>query len=141
MDEDLVVVGQPAATQPPPAQGPSVLTILGFALLALNAAMAVYSSNRSLGVISFVAFLYLDFILLVYCLALHDGAPPGSARREHLKVAVWLLTTMLTFASWPLLEFWFQITANVAGNSSMSFQNHTTCTQQLHRAYLPTVPW
>ncbi|CAN6237552.1 unnamed protein product [Urochloa humidicola] len=135
MDEALLE--QPAA-QPPPGHGPSLLTIVGLAFLALNAAMTVYSSDRGLGAISFAAFFYLDFILLVYCMALHDEAAPGSARREHLKVAVWLLATMLTFAFWPLLDFWFKVVGNLTENSSMTFQNHTSCAQ-LHYPYLASV--
>ncbi|WVZ77329.1 hypothetical protein U9M48_025208 [Paspalum notatum var. saurae] len=90
-------------------KGPSLLGILGFLLLAFNAATAVYSAHRGLGAIAFVAFCYLDIILLIYCLRLYETTPPGTPRRGHLRVAMWLLTTALTFAFYPLVEFWLQI--------------------------------
>ncbi|CAO2037680.1 unnamed protein product [Urochloa humidicola] len=134
---DEAQIDQPVALAAP-IHGPSLLTIVGFAFLALNTAITVYCSDKGLGAIAFVAFFYLDFILLVYCLALHDAAAPGSPRREHLKVAVWLLTTMLTFVFWPLLDLWFKVVGNLTQNSSMTFQNHTSCAQ-LHLPYQPSV--
>ncbi|WVZ77331.1 hypothetical protein U9M48_025210 [Paspalum notatum var. saurae] len=88
---------------------PSLVTILGFLLLTFNAAMVVYSSDRGLGAVAFVTFCYLDISLLIYCLRLYAITPPGTPRREHLRVSMWLLTTALTFAFWPLLELWLQI--------------------------------
>ncbi|TVU33067.1 hypothetical protein EJB05_24852, partial [Eragrostis curvula] len=78
--------------------GPSLFTLVGFAFLTFNSAMAVYRSNGDLAAISFVGFSYLDLVLLFYCLHLYERTPPESPRREHLKMAVWLLTTMLTAA-------------------------------------------
>lgn len=130
---------EPLLEQPAP-HGPSLLTIMSFVFLTFNAAMAVYSYNRAMGAITFLAFSYLDLILLVYCLALYEETAPGSPRREHLKMAVWLLATMLTFALWPLLEFWFMDVVNATGDSRrMTNQNKTSCTQ-LHHPYLPVVP-
>ncbi|RLN09963.1 uncharacterized protein C2845_PM11G00050 [Panicum miliaceum] len=68
---------------PRAARGPSLLTIVGSAFLAFNAAAAVYSADRGLGAVSFAAFSGLDLLLLLYCLRLHGRAPPGSSRREH----------------------------------------------------------
>lgn len=128
------------AAPPAPVHGPSLVTIISFVFLTFNAVMAVNSWSQALGAISFVAFSYLDFILLVYCLALYEGTPPGSPRREHLKVAVWLLATMLFFALGALTEFWFLVVAKVTENSStLTFQNHTSCAQLCH-LYLPAVP-
>ena len=136
MDEEAPLLEQPAAQPAAPGRGPSLLAIVGLAFLAFNAATAVYLADRGLGGISFSAFSSLDLLLLIYCLRLHErAAPPGSPRREHLKVAVWLLATMLTFAFWPLLDFWFPIVANAAENSSMAFQNRASCAP-----YLPSVP-
>uniref|UniRef100_A0A0A9DDQ8 Uncharacterized protein n=1 Tax=Arundo donax TaxID=35708 RepID=A0A0A9DDQ8_ARUDO len=78
--------------------GPSLLTVIGFLFLTFNSGMAVYRSNGDLVVISFVGFSYLDLVLLFYCLRLYERTPPESPRREHLKMVVWLLTTMLTAA-------------------------------------------
>ncbi|TVU33076.1 hypothetical protein EJB05_24861, partial [Eragrostis curvula] len=77
---------------------PSLLTWIGFGFLTFNSGMAVYRSNGDMAAISFVGFSYLDLVLLFYCLRLYERTPPESPRREHLKMAVWLLTTMLTAA-------------------------------------------
>jgi len=78
--------------------GISLLTIIGFMFLTFNSGMAVYRSNGDLGAISFVGFSYVDLVSLFYCLRWYESTPPESPRREHLKMAVWLLTTMLTAA-------------------------------------------
>jgi len=78
--------------------GTSLLTIIGFIFLTFNSGMAVYQSNGDLGAISFVGFSYADLVSLFYCLRWYESTPPESPRREHLKMAVWLLTTMLTAA-------------------------------------------
>ncbi|GJM90603.1 hypothetical protein PR202_ga06903 [Eleusine coracana subsp. coracana] len=39
-----------------------------------------------------------DLVLLFACLRLYERAPAQSSTREQLKVAVWILTTLLTFA-------------------------------------------
>jgi hypothetical protein len=75
-----------------------LLMLISFIFLTFNSGMAVYKSNGDLVAISFVGFSYLDLVLLFFCLRLYERAPPESARREHLKMAVWLLTTMLTAA-------------------------------------------
>ena len=74
------------------------LTVVGFLFLTFNSGMAVYRSNGDLGAIFFVAFSYVDLVSLFYCLRWYESTPPESPRREHLKMAVWLLTTMLTAA-------------------------------------------
>ncbi|KAG2649515.1 hypothetical protein PVAP13_1NG114252 [Panicum virgatum] len=132
MDNETLEIKQPVAQPAAPGYSPSLLTIVGSAFLAFNAATAVYSAHRGLGAIAFAAFSFLD-LLLIYCLRLHETAAPP--RREHLKVAVWLLATMLTFAFWPLLDFWFPIVANAPENSSVASQNHSSCAP-----YLPSVP-
>jgi len=78
--------------------GISLLTVMGFLFLTFNSGMAVYRSNGDYGAIAFVAFSYLDLVSLFYCLRLYERTTPESPRREHLKMAVWLLTTMLTAA-------------------------------------------
>jgi len=45
-----------------------------------------------------VGFSYADLVSLFYCLRWYESTPPESPRREHLKMAVWLLTMMLTAA-------------------------------------------
>jgi hypothetical protein len=74
------------------------LTLIAFIFLTFNSAMAVYKSNGNLSAIAFVGFSYLDLVMLFYCLRLYERTPPESPRRGHLKMAVWLLTTMLTAA-------------------------------------------
>ncbi|OEL16465.1 hypothetical protein BAE44_0022516 [Dichanthelium oligosanthes] len=72
------------------------LTILGFAFLSFNSGMAIHRSLGDRGAIAFVSFSYLDLLALFYCLRQFESAEPGSALRDWLKVAVWLLTTALT---------------------------------------------
>lgn len=47
---------------------------------------------------AFVAFSYVDLVLLFCCLRWFESAAPGSPTRGKLKVAVWVLTTLLTLA-------------------------------------------
>ncbi|CAN6243580.1 unnamed protein product [Urochloa humidicola] len=77
---------------------PSLLTIVGFGFLTFNSFMAVYRSNGDVGAISFVVFSFLDLVLLFYFLRRYERTPAESPRREHIKMAVWLLTTLLTAA-------------------------------------------
>ncbi|RCV04871.1 hypothetical protein SETIT_1G036100v2 [Setaria italica] len=77
---------------------PSLLTVIGFIFLTFNSVMAVYRSNADGKTISFVVFFYLDLVVLFYFLRQFEKAPPDSPRREHIKMVVWLLTTMLTTA-------------------------------------------
>jgi hypothetical protein len=77
---------------------PSLLTIIGFAFLTFNSFMAVYRSNGDVGAISFVAFSYSVLVLLFYCLRRFETTPPESPSRDRIKMAVWLLTTLLTAA-------------------------------------------
>jgi len=77
---------------------PSLLTVAGFVFLTFNSVMAVYRSNVDMGAIFFVVFSYLDLVTLFYLLHQFEKTPPLSPRREHMKMEVWLLTTMLTAA-------------------------------------------
>lgn len=77
--------------------GFSWLTALGFAFLTFNSAMAIYRSNGDAAAVAFVAFSYVDLVLLFVCLRWFEKAAPGSSARGKLKVAVWVLTTLLTF--------------------------------------------
>ncbi|GJN19339.1 hypothetical protein PR202_gb06606 [Eleusine coracana subsp. coracana] len=99
IDEALL---EKPATRPAPENckgcGPSMLTLISFGFLTFNSGMAVYRSNGDLSAISFVVFSYIDLLLLFYCLRLYERTAPESTRKEHLKMAVWLLTTMLTAA-------------------------------------------
>ncbi|KAJ1278528.1 hypothetical protein BS78_04G086700 [Paspalum vaginatum] len=99
MDEALI---KEPANQPSPknhdGHWPSLLTVVGFVFLTFNSAMGVYRSNGDIGAISFVVFSYLDLVVLFYFLRRFERTPPESPRREHIKMAVWLLTTMLTTA-------------------------------------------
>lgn len=72
------------------------LTVAGFTFLTFNSGMAIRRSGGERGAVAFVAFSYLDLILLFACLKWFETAAPGSAARPRLKVAVWTLTTALT---------------------------------------------
>ncbi|KAL6839394.1 hypothetical protein ACP4OV_030664 [Aristida adscensionis] len=76
--------------------GFSWLTLLGFAFLTFNSAMAIYRSNGDAAAVAFVGFSYVDLVLLFWCLRMFERAAPGSGARANLKVAVWILTTLLT---------------------------------------------
>jgi hypothetical protein len=76
--------------------GFSWLTALGFAFLTFNSGMGIYRSNGDAAAVAFVAFSYIDLVLLFCCLRWFETAAPGSPARGKLKVAVWVLTTLLT---------------------------------------------
>jgi hypothetical protein len=78
--------------------GIRLLMMISLMVLTLNSAMAVYLSRGDSGAIFFVSFSYVDLVSLLYCLHWYERAPPKSPCRKHLKIAVWLLTTMLTIA-------------------------------------------
>ncbi|CAN6194701.1 unnamed protein product [Urochloa humidicola] len=71
-------------------------TALGFGFLTFNSGMAIHRSNGDRGSIMFVVASYLDLVLLFVCLRLFERTPRDSRRREWLKAAVWVLTTLLT---------------------------------------------
>lgn len=75
-----------------------VMTLLGFVFLTFNSAMAIIRSEGEATAIAFVGFSYVDLVALFVCLRMYERAPAGSAKREWLKVSVWILTTLLTFA-------------------------------------------
>lgn len=95
---DEAMIKQPTLEEDREGAWPSVLTIIGFGFLTFNSFMAVYRSNGDVGSISFVVFSYLVLVLLFYCLRRFETTPPESPSREHIKMAVWVLTTMLTAA-------------------------------------------
>ena len=99
MDEALLKepVNQPAPKNQD-GRWPSLLTVVSFVFLTLNSVMAMYRSNGDMGAISFVVFSYMDLVMLFYFLRQFERTPPESPRRQHIKMAVWLLTTMLTAA-------------------------------------------
>ncbi|KAL6628923.1 hypothetical protein ACP70R_028688 [Stipagrostis hirtigluma subsp. patula] len=72
------------------------LAAAGFGYLTFSSGMAVYRSHGDPGAVAFVAFAYLDLVLLFCCLRRYERAEPGSTARDRLKLAVWLLTAALT---------------------------------------------
>ncbi|KAG0532345.1 hypothetical protein BDA96_04G100200 [Sorghum bicolor] len=70
--------------------GFSLLTALGFCFLSFNSGMAIYRSDGDTGAIAFVAFSYMDLVLLFVCLR---SVEPST--RSKLKAAVWVLTASL----------------------------------------------
>ncbi|CAN6271943.1 unnamed protein product [Urochloa humidicola] len=73
-------------------------TFLAFLLLTFNSAMAIVRSQGDTMAIAFVGFCYGDLVALLICLTMYERARAGSAKRTCLKIAVWVLTTLLTFA-------------------------------------------
>jgi hypothetical protein len=71
-------------------------TVLGCTILTINLCVAVYRSEGDPAAVGFVAFSYLDLVLLFYCVRRFENAEPDSPARRHLKLAVWVLTTLLT---------------------------------------------
>ncbi|CAL5059463.1 unnamed protein product [Urochloa decumbens] len=74
------------------------LPAAGFTYLTVSSVMALHRSWPDPGAAAFVVFAYLDLVLLFFCLRWYERAEPGSALREWLKRAVWLLTSALTLA-------------------------------------------
>ncbi|XP_039843781.1 uncharacterized protein LOC120703693 [Panicum virgatum] len=105
MAEEPLLPAEAGAAAVPPGRreadaggGFSWLTALGFLFLTFNSGMAIYRSNGDAAAVAFVAFSYVDLVLLFCCLRWFESAAPGSPARGHLKVAVWVLTTLLTLA-------------------------------------------
>ena len=109
---------------------PSLSTIVGFAFLTFNSAMAV-SSWRSSGffhAVCFAAFSYLDIAMLFYCLRMYQTIPPGSSPlRERLKIAMWLLATLLTITGVLVSKAWGQPRIRPITD----FQSDPTCPHQV----------
>nr|CAB3446107.1 unnamed protein product [Digitaria exilis] len=91
---------------PPPKQQPTShgagrrrfpwVTAAGFTYLTFSSGMALHRSRNDPSAMAFVAFAYADLIALFSCLRAYEHAQPGSATRQWLKLAVWLLTAALT---------------------------------------------
>ncbi|RLN12363.1 hypothetical protein C2845_PM09G03210 [Panicum miliaceum] len=81
-------------------QCPAVTTMVGFAVLACNSALAVRNSWGDAGSVAFVLAADAALVLLFVCLREFERAG-GGRRRSSIKAAVWALTTLLTamFAS------------------------------------------
>nr|AGT17431.1 hypothetical protein SHCRBa_151_D24_F_30 [Saccharum hybrid cultivar R570] len=73
-------------------------TVLGFLILSFNAAMAIIRSDGDRMAVTFVGFSYAVLVALFVCLRMYERARAGSSKREWLKIAVWVLTTLLTFS-------------------------------------------
>ncbi|KAL5225957.1 hypothetical protein ABZP36_012596 [Zizania latifolia] len=103
--------------------GHGVVSKLGFAALTCNSALAMYRSRREPASAAFVAGAYAAVVLLLHSLRRFERA--GRAGRGRIKVAVWLLTALLTamFAARvaPLMPppvaavVWLMSAATVAG--------------------------
>ncbi|KAG2657085.1 uncharacterized protein LOC120692068 [Panicum virgatum] len=93
---------RPPAAEDPGRGGlpPPLLTMLGFAFLTFNSAMAVYRSQGDPQSVALVTFSYVDLVLLFFCLRSYEREPAGygSRRKWRVKAAVWVLTTLLTLA-------------------------------------------
>lgn len=74
----------------------SWLPFLGFLFLTLNSAVAVVRSRGETMAVAFITFSYVDLVALFVCLRMYERARAGSSTREWLKIAVWVLTTLLT---------------------------------------------
>jgi O-antigen/teichoic acid export membrane protein len=76
-------------------RGSSWLTVLGFGFLTLNTGMAIYRSGDDFSSIAFFGFSYVNLVLL-FCYLRWYERERENPRRDFIKVAVWLLTTLLT---------------------------------------------
>lgn len=78
---------------------PSLITKIGFAVLACNSVLAIHKSRGDAGSVAFVLAADAALVLLFLCLRRFERAGCGGGRRT--KAAVWALTTLLTamFAS------------------------------------------
>jgi hypothetical protein len=81
--------------------GASSLTKLGFGVLALSSALALYSSRGDTGSVAFVLATDAALLLLFVRLREFERAGGGARGAGNIKAAVWTLTTLLTvmFAS------------------------------------------
>nr|BAJ85250.1 predicted protein [Hordeum vulgare subsp. vulgare]BAJ88272.1 predicted protein [Hordeum vulgare subsp. vulgare]BAJ96829.1 predicted protein [Hordeum vulgare subsp. vulgare]BAK00348.1 predicted protein [Hordeum vulgare subsp. vulgare] len=84
------------ATKMPAEAAVGAFSWLGVAFFTVNLGMAISRSKGDQAAAGFVAFSYLDLALLCYCHRRFESAAPGSPARRRLKVAVWVLTAMLT---------------------------------------------
>lgn len=87
----------------------SPVTMTGFMFLTFSFAMAVSLWDSGFGAVFFLVFACLDLAMLCHCLRLYARTPPGSPRRELLKMAAWVLATILTVTFIQLLELWVLI--------------------------------
>ncbi|CAL4889152.1 unnamed protein product [Urochloa decumbens] len=76
----------------------SWLTLLWFGFVTFNSIMAILRSKGDSMAMLFVGFSYADLVALFACLKMYESAPAGSSKRDWLKIAVWILTTLLTLA-------------------------------------------
>ncbi|TVU33053.1 hypothetical protein EJB05_24869, partial [Eragrostis curvula] len=123
--------------------GFSWLTALGFAFLTFNSAMVVYQENAARGAIAFVASCFIYLVLFFCCLRWYERTAPGSARRERLKIAMWLLATMLFISLLMLLEFWFATTADITAKGATAPQHrgrHVTSMAVKFRSGVEGIP-
>ncbi|CAN6243583.1 unnamed protein product [Urochloa humidicola] len=75
----------------------SWLTALGFCFLTFNSGMAIYRAEGDPLAIALVSFSYVDLILLFVHLRYYEQRERAAeSARRNLKVAVWVLTTLLT---------------------------------------------
>ncbi|CAN6277975.1 unnamed protein product [Urochloa humidicola] len=75
--------------------GFSWLVALGFGLLTFNTGMVIYRSQGDPEYVVFAVLSYVKLVALFVCLRLYESLDPGSLRRETLRVAIWVLTTLL----------------------------------------------
>ncbi|CAN6246663.1 unnamed protein product [Urochloa humidicola] len=71
---------------------------VGFLFLTLNSATAIIRCRGDAAAVAFVCFSYADLLALFLCLRMYERAPAGSSARSWLKVAIWVLTALLTLA-------------------------------------------
>jgi len=72
----------------------------GFLLLTLNSTAAAVRAHRrgDAAAVAFVGFSYTDVVALLVCLRMYERARAGSPTSERLRIAVWVLTSLLTLA-------------------------------------------
>ncbi|CAL5023144.1 unnamed protein product [Urochloa decumbens] len=69
-----------------------------FLFLTFNSVMAIIRAQGEMMAVAFVSFSYVDLVVLFVFLRMYERAPAGSGKRGWLKIGIWTLTTLLTFA-------------------------------------------
>ncbi|GJN29651.1 hypothetical protein PR202_gb17900 [Eleusine coracana subsp. coracana] len=108
------------------------LTKIGFGVLACNSAIAIFQSWGDAGSVAYV--LAADAAILLLFICLREIEREGRERERNIKVAVWVLTTLLSvmFASKiaPLMPpvvsvvIWAMSVATAAGGFWTFFLNN-----------------
>ncbi|XP_078151855.1 uncharacterized protein LOC144547136 [Carex rostrata] len=74
----------------------SWLSRLGLLCLTFNSGIAINRSHNDPWSVAFIVSMFLDLLLLFFCLQKFEKMPRNSPVRTWLKIAIWFLSTFLT---------------------------------------------